>query len=506
VGVVRIRSWQGDNEWSCLHNPVVEGGHVGLRRKLLSWKVSYEALYCFETAIRRCFVARARFGQQQTPQELIRCELLIDTLKLCDTGTIISQTFEYLFFDLSWEAIHRCDYVQHQMSLAFLNRSPWPWKPWHTTLANRPYCTQPFFQAFVYSVQNRKMIVDTYSFNDKTTYISPLPTNRSKSVHMLTQALTTHKCFMVSHCKNHHVELASTSDPLMSYYYHCDRCGKYSCDECVDQYHPICDRRFSGDRTRWICDCGNHLEGYVCYWLHGDLDFVINCSKPTWRDPSGRKKNRMQIEEICRILRSTFTGVWDWVGVELDSFARLEGQRIIRLHTTNFKVKVSSPSLFEVIQQIEVSLQTMTVQIEGLRELRGGFQLLTGRAPGLDIRVTTKRDGAVQAVVKAPVTRKKKIIETIYESRECVICLGNPSEVVFSPCGHLCACKACGDRLEKCCICRVDIQAIVPHDQRLDMKKDRREDSNSLISVTSDSSVFDIPEDFASARQKLSFG
>jgi hypothetical protein len=39
----------------------------------------------------------------------------------------------------------------------------------------------------------------------------------------------------------------------------------------------------------------------------------------------------------------------------------------------------------------------------------------------------------------------------------CSICLSNPLEVVLQPCGHVCTCRDCGRRLEKCPICRQDI-------------------------------------------------
>ena len=46
------------------------------------------------------------------------------------------------------------------------------------------------------------------------------------------------------------------------------------------------------------------------------------------------------------------------------------------------------------------------------------------------------------------------------KSDECVICLSNPPNVLFSQCGHLCACNKCEDILEtergraKCPLCR----------------------------------------------------
>ncbi len=262
----------------------------------------------------------------------------------------------------------------------------------------------------------------------------------------------------------------------MSFYYHCDTCGKYCCEDCVDsEKYPICYGRFWNNETRFLCDCGDHLREYVRYYLRGDLHFVINYSKPTWRDlwrDPGQKKILMQIDEIRHTLRRTFTGVWDFVGVEFVCLNHLNnGQRTMCFRTTNFKVKVSHPSFLEIIQQIQVSLKTMKIQIEGLTVVRGGFQCVSPGhhfvGPLLDIQIATRRNGAVQAaVVQSPIaTRKMKIIETIYESHKCVICLENPSEIVFSPCGHFCACKACGDRLEICCVCRMDIYAKVSHDK-----------------------------------------
>ena len=54
-------------------------------------------------------------------------------------------------------------------------------------------------------------------------------------------------------------------------------------------------------------------------------------------------------------------------------------------------------------------------------------------------------------------------LSNIYEtSPECVICMSADSDVIFVPCGHLCSCQTCGQRLDKCCICRVAINQRVP--------------------------------------------
>lgn len=53
--------------------------------------------------------------------------------------------------------------------------------------------------------------------------------------------------------------------------------------------------------------------------------------------------------------------------------------------------------------------------------------------------------------------------EQIYEaSVECAICMGEPSTVIFGPCGHLCCCATCGERLSVCCICRGAIRDKIP--------------------------------------------
>jgi hypothetical protein len=58
-------------------------------------------------------------------------------------------------------------------------------------------------------------------------------------------------------------------------------------------------------------------------------------------------------------------------------------------------------------------------------------------------------------------------IARVYEvSPECVVCMENSSEFIFAPCGHFCTCNACGKKLQKCCICRVVISAMIPRDDR----------------------------------------
>lgn len=43
--------------------------------------------------------------------------------------------------------------------------------------------------------------------------------------------------------------------------------------------------------------------------------------------------------------------------------------------------------------------------------------------------------------------------------RRCVVCLSKPPQVVMIPCGHACTCRKCSRQLDKCPLCRLDIQA-----------------------------------------------
>lgn len=47
-------------------------------------------------------------------------------------------------------------------------------------------------------------------------------------------------------------------------------------------------------------------------------------------------------------------------------------------------------------------------------------------------------------------------VET-YQSNECVICLENKCNIIFLPCGHVCACWNCEAGLTECPLCRATI-------------------------------------------------
>jgi hypothetical protein len=48
-------------------------------------------------------------------------------------------------------------------------------------------------------------------------------------------------------------------------------------------------------------------------------------------------------------------------------------------------------------------------------------------------------------------------IENIFKEEECVICMNNVVQYIFSQCGHACCCFDCGNKITKCCVCRKTI-------------------------------------------------
>lgn len=44
---------------------------------------------------------------------------------------------------------------------------------------------------------------------------------------------------------------------------------------------------------------------------------------------------------------------------------------------------------------------------------------------------------------------------------QCIVCLTNEKNVFFLPCRHCCVCSECGQKLNKCAVCREDIVSMM---------------------------------------------
>ena len=42
-------------------------------------------------------------------------------------------------------------------------------------------------------------------------------------------------------------------------------------------------------------------------------------------------------------------------------------------------------------------------------------------------------------------------------AEECMVCSDNKRDVLFQPCGHVCTCATCADRVKKCLLCRREV-------------------------------------------------
>uniref|UniRef100_A0A7S4SDA9 RING-type domain-containing protein n=1 Tax=Alexandrium monilatum TaxID=311494 RepID=A0A7S4SDA9_9DINO len=78
------------------------------------------------------------------------------------------------------------------------------------------------------------------------------------------------------------------------------------------------------------------------------------------------------------------------------------------------------------------SAATRTVEVHGVIQ-RGPESCLSPQKPGV---------------------AKRSALRSRAPSLACVVCLEAPRQILLLPCRHVCCCKACADRLERCPVCR----------------------------------------------------
>lgn len=74
-------------------------------------------------------------------------------------------------------------------------------------------------------------------------------------------------------------------------------------------------------------------------------------------------------------------------------------------------------------------------------------------------RPPTQTRGDTEASVSSSLTGAGTGGGNSLQRRVCCVCLDKPLQVVLIPCGHACCCRKCSRMLDKCPLCRLDIQA-----------------------------------------------
>ena len=158
----------------------------------------------------------------------------------------------------------------------------------------------------------------------------------------------------------------------------------------------------------------------------------------------------------------------DLTGLLRDSILFLNGAKIsFHNHLSDFSAFLSFPSLranyerFNFLNQIRVNDYT-----KGIYKIN--IKLLTSYR-NINIDQYYLLRGDIEDEEEEPeepeyIQNETPIINSSlsFKSNECVICLTNPSNVLFCNCGHLCLCSECERKKlsNKCPICKTENEII----------------------------------------------
>ena len=74
-------------------------------------------------------------------------------------------------------------------------------------------------------------------------------------------------------------------------------------------------------------------------------------------------------------------------------------------------------------------------------------------APGVEGEPSSSQAGGSGATATSDGERNERGEDRL--AGLCVVCIDRPAAVVFTNCGHMCCCEACGVSLNRCPICRI---------------------------------------------------
>ncbi|KAL7059859.1 hypothetical protein AAHC03_013864 [Spirometra sp. Aus1] len=162
------------------------------------------------------------------------------------------------------------------------------------------------------------------------------------------------------------------------------------------------------------------------------------------------------LQQTNRDLRETLTSLFDHNSKDYAFDVRLTCREVYdrarrRLYNTATEVAAVTPAP-------DISPGERSA-IDPLSSSNGG--LSTGVASGGGVTASMKHS---ETVVSHPESAasieefQEAVQEQLREALICRVCMDNPINCVFFPCGHTICCKECADRVDQCPVCRKSIE------------------------------------------------
>ena len=122
---------------------------------------------------------------------------------------------------------------------------------------------------------------------------------------------------------------------------------------------------------------------------------------------------------------------------------------LIEQHVENLSSQLASTNI--KIEELKLNSKRI-LMVGGLCVVAGYFYIKTTQHQDMLDTDDSNSEGEV--------VEEREVIE-VPDSLECIVCMTNMKEVMFEPCGHVCICRDCADRMRlpsgrvKCPVCRI---------------------------------------------------
>ena len=135
----------------------------------------------------------------------------------------------------------------------------------------------------------------------------------------------------------------------------------------------------------------------------------------------------------------------------------LKDQEIIHLQTQRDLIEQQVGNLSSELAATNIRVEELKLtskrilMLGGLCVVAGYFYIKTTQHQDRPDADDSNSEGEVE---------EREVIE-VPDSLECIVCMTNMKEVMFEPCGHVCICRDCAERMRlpsgrvKCPVCRI---------------------------------------------------